>query len=279
MIFSGNGLKIMSEKKLVMIGIKLKRKSKFKIKQDKTMEISIINSIKKMIPKGNRLELPKDEQFTNYQQVKKSLITAGGKYKRCGFEFPDDAKVVQDRLVGGEVIDDKKKYQFFATPPELARKLVELADIQKYNKCLEPSAGHGAISDLILDISGNCVVVELMPENIKVLSRKGYSPMEGDFLEKKPEIFGTFDRIVANPPFTKNQDIDHILHMFSMLNPCGKLVSVASKSWMQGAQKKQKAFREWLDEIEATVTDIPPGSFKESGTLVGAVIVEAYRVE
>jgi hypothetical protein len=237
----------------------------------------LINSIRKMIPSGNRLELPKDEQFANYAQVKKALLTAGGKYKKCGFEFTDDAKAVQDRLIGGEVINDKKKYQFFATPLELAKRLIELADIQAHHSCLEPSAGQGAIADLMVSRSLNCVVVELMPENIKVLARKDHLPIEGDFLDKKPETFGTFDRIVANPPFTKNQDIDHIRHMYSMLKPGGKLVSMASKSWTFGSQKKQIAFRAWLNEIDATVTNIQAGAFKESGTSVGSVIIEAIK--
>jgi hypothetical protein len=241
------------------------------------MKEDIIKSISKMIAAGNRLELPQDEQFTNYAQVKKVLQTAGGKYKKCGFEFSDDAKLVQERLIGGEAINDKKKYQFFATPPELAKQLVMMADIQENHACLEPSAGQGGISDLMLAKAGNCVVVELMPENIKVLTRKGYYPMEGDFLEKKPELFGAFDRIVANPPFAKNQDIDHIKHMYSLLKSNGKLVSIASKSWEFGSQKKQVEFRGWLDEVGAEITEIPAGAFKESGTTVAAVIVQIQK--
>ena len=241
------------------------------------MKDALITSISKMIPNGKRLELPKDEQFENYAQVKKALLTAGGKYKRCGFDFADDAKVVQDRLVGGEVINDKKKYQFFATPSELAKQLVELADIQPHHTWLEPSVGQAAIADLMLSISKDHVVVERMPENIKVLLRKGYAPIEGDFLLQSVETIGLFDRIVANPPFTKNQDIAHIQHMHSLLNPGGKLVSIASKSWTFGSQKKQIAFREWLDEIGATITEVPAGAFKESGTNISSVIIEASR--
>jgi hypothetical protein len=238
------------------------------------MQNELINSISKMIPIGNRLELPKDEVFRNYKQVKSALLTAGGKYKRCGFEFSDEAKVVQDRLIGGEVINDKKKYQFFATPIELVNKLVYMAGIDLDHECLEPSAGQGAIADIVKCISKSCVVVELMPENIKVLKRKGYSPIEGDFLEKNLD---SYDRIVANPPFTKNQDIDHIRHMHSMLKPGGKLVSVAGKSWISGSQKKQVAFREWLDDMGGIVTDVPAGTFKESGTSISSVIVEISR--
>jgi len=241
------------------------------------MKTELINSISKMIPNGKRLELPTDEQFSNYAQVKKALLMADGKYKRCGFVFIDDAEIVQARLVGGEIINDKKKYQFFATPLVLAQRLIEMADIQTNHLCLEPSAGQGVISDLITEITNKCTVVELMPENIKVLSRKGYLPIEGDFLKMGVDTLGIFDRIVANPPFTKNQDIDHIRHMYIFLKSGGKLVSLASKSWTFGSQKKQVAFNKWLGEIGAIITEVPVGAFKESGTNISSVIIEINK--
>lgn len=239
------------------------------------MKEELINSISKMVANGKRLELPKDEIFKNYAHVKKALIDAGGKYKKCGFEFSDDAQEVKDRLVGGEAINDKKKFQFFATPKTLAEELVEMADIAKIHRVLEPSAGQGAISNLVRDIGAECVVIELMPENAKALTRQGYDVINGCFLQQTTEEIGFFDRIVANPPFTKNQDIAHIKKMFSLLSPGGKLVSMASKSWVLGSQKKQIAFREWLESVGGTITDVDAGVFKESGTNIASVIVEA----
>jgi len=239
------------------------------------MKEELIDSISKMVVNGKRLELPKDEIFKNYAHVKKALINAGGKYKKCGFEFSDDAQEVKTRLVGGEVINDKKKFQFFATPKALAEELIEMADIAKTHRVLEPSAGQGAISNLVRDIGAECVVIELMLENAKALTRQGYDVINGCFLEQVTEEIGLFDRIVANPPFTKNQDIEHIKKMFSLLSPGGKLVSMASKSWIFGSKKKQVAFREWLESIGGTVTDVDAGAFKESGTNIASVIVEA----
>jgi predicted RNA methylase len=239
---------------------------------------ALIESIKKMIPVGNRLELPKNDIFPNYAQVKKALITAGGKYKKCGFEFTENAEVIQSRLVGGEAINDKKKYQFFATPSELAERLVALAEITPYCRVGELQAGQGAIANLVKPIARECVVVELMPENCKALLRQGWNVIEGDLLSMSiKDLGGGFDRIIANPPFTKNQDVDHIKHMFSMLNAKGKLVSMASKSWIHGSQKKQVAFRDWLDDVDATITEVPAGAFKESGTSIGTVIVEINK--
>jgi 16S rRNA G1207 methylase RsmC len=36
-----------------------------------------------------------------------------------------------------------------------------------------------------------------------------------DFLDYSMD---TFDKIVANPPFSKSQDVKHILHMYELLN-------------------------------------------------------------
>lgn len=240
------------------------------------MTTELINSINKMIINGNRLELPSDEVFSNYAQVKKTLIQAGGKYKKCGFEFAsNDPQDIKDKLCGGEEINDKKKFQFFATPTPLAEELVRMAEIEPHHRCLEPSAGHGAISDLVQAKAGNCTVVELMPENAAVLKSKGYEVAEGDFL--KMDFPERFDRIIANPPFTKNQDIDHVLHMYEFLDSGGLLVSVMSKSWVDGTQKKQTAFREWLDSVDAVITEVAAGEFKESGTNIATVLVEIRK--
>jgi predicted RNA methylase len=237
------------------------------------MDQQLIESISKMNVNGNRLELPQDEFFANYAAVKKCLTTAGGKYKQNGFEFTENADLVKTRLVGGEAIDDKKKFQFFATPDALASRLVNMAYVNNDCRVLEPSAGQGAISNHLRVEAAECVVVELMPQNCQALQRQGYKPHETDFLTLSTKDLGEFDRIVANPPFTKNQDIEHIKHMYGFLRDGGRLVSVASRSWMTGSQKKQVAFREWLDEIDAGIYELEAGEFKESGTNIATAII------
>ena len=112
-----------------------------------------------------------------------------------------------------------------------------------------------------------------MPENVANLCAKGYETAYADFLECTPMEFGKFDKIVANPPFTKNQDIEHISHMYSFLNHGGRIVSCASLSWKYGSQYKQKAFRDWLELINAEVEELEGGEFKESGTNIKACII------
>ena len=237
------------------------------------MATELIESIRKMTVNGNRLELPKDEQFANYAQVKKCLLTAGGKYNKCGFIFQEDAKIIKDRLVGGEAINDKKKFQAFFSPELVVDMILGRADIRETDRWLEPSAGQAALADRAFYISQDYVMVELMPENCQALRRMHYDVMNEDFLKVTAGQLGSFDKIIANPPFTKNQDIDHIRHMYSFLNDNGRLVSVASRSWLTGSQKKQLAFKEWLEEVGGTVEEVSAGAFKESGTNISTVIV------
>lgn len=235
------------------------------------------SNISKMQINGNRLELPKDEVFKNYALVKKTLVKAGGKYVKNGFVFSGDVEELKARLSGGEKIDDKKKYQFFETPPKIAKLIIELAEIDSHDTVLEPSVGRGAIIKYLPKVS-TLQIVELMPENCKALESQGYLVINEDFLTLTTETLGGyFDKIVANPPFTNNQDIDHIMHMGSMLSQGGILVSVSSNSWRSGSMKKQIAFRDWLASKEHKIVELAAGEFKESGTSIATNIVVIYN--
>jgi phospholipid N-methyltransferase len=242
------------------------------------MQLELINSIEKMTVNGNRLELPSNEQLTNYASVKKALISAGGKYKQCGFIFSGCAQKIKDRFVGGEVVNDKKKYQFYPTSLHIVNLILKKANITKGMRVLEPSAGQGAIVDEIIKAGVNPDMVELMPDNIKILNQKYNTDLVStDFLKINPCDSIKYDRVIANPPFTNNQDIDHVLHMHDFLTEGGTLISIMSKSWITGQQKKQKSFRDWLTSVGAIVTDLPAGEFKESGTNIATVIIEIKR--
>jgi predicted RNA methylase len=198
------------------------------------------------------------------------LETAGGKYTKNAFLFKGkDAQEIKDRLLDGEKVNDKKKYQFFATPQKVVDRVIELAEIADHHSVLEPSAGTGNMVDGLP--TDQVVCCELWEDNVKVLQDKGYSVLAGDFT--KAMFNEEFDRIVANPPFTNNQDIDHVRLMYKALVPGGRLVSVMSTSWRHGTKRKQRDFREWLDHVEAKVEPVHAGAFKESGTNIETYIV------
>lgn len=229
-----------------------------------------LTNIAKMTINGNRLELPQNGKFDNYIQIKSILETAGGKYSKNGFTFTKDAQKVYDRLIGGEKVNDKKKFQFFATGDKLAKQAIAAANLFMDDYVLEPSAGQAGIAKHIpafvkLD------VVEFMEENREFLKKEGYNVIGDDFLKLEGE--GVYDKIIANPPFSNNQDIKHLKHMFKLLKSGGRVVCIMSRSWQTGNTKMQKEFRTWLKELKAQITDIPEGEFKESGTNVATCLV------
>lgn len=240
---------------------------------DRTLS-PILESVFLMVADGNRLELPKDTHFKNYTQVKEFLIKAGGKYKKLGFEFNKDAQDIKDRLLEGETINDKKKFQLYETQPNEVKRIHELAEIDELHWVLEPSVGLGnLINDLPNPMRIHCI--EFNEDTYNEFKERGASRGLGlelaDFLKVEPNP--TYDRIVANPPFNKNQDIKHIRHMYEFLNPGGRLVSVAGGSWLEGTQKIQKDFRAWLKKLNAHIEDIEDGAFKKSGANFASVII------
>ena len=226
---------------------------------------------------GNIVRLP-DVQL-NYKKVyipvKKKMELIGGKWKGGkikGFVFDLDPTELIQQISNGEQRNLKKEYQFFATPKELAQILVEMAELQPSDKVLEPSAGQGAIIEAIneKDCTPDCY--ELMELNVIKLKQTGfyYNFLGNDFFNHDGR---KYDKIIANPPFSKNQDIDHLKEMYCILNDGGRLVCITSESWVFGNQKKQIAFRQWLKDVNSYVTEVPKGSFKGSGTMVGGRIV------
>ena len=242
------------------------------------MEFELIESINKMIVNGNRFELPKDDHFDNYAQVKKCLIAAGGKYKKCGFEFAGDVQEIKNRLMRGEDINDKKNFNFFPTPQNIAFKMIALAGSMAGFRILEPSAGTGVlVSAAINAATGNdcCSVVAIeinsqLFEGLKYLRQKtlysnesNFQVINKDFLECNGGL-GTFHKIIMNPPFKNGIDIKHIEHALTFLNPGGRLVALCANG-----PRQRYAFMDRASRWE----DLPDGSFKESGTNVNVALM------
>lgn len=211
-----------------------------------------------------------------YLEIAKALELIGGQWKGGkikAFVFQEDPTELLSEIATGEKRNLKKEFQFFETPVEIADWLVELANIKDDDLILEPSAGQGAIIEAILRINQNAaiVAVELMEINSKILEKKGFVNECADFLTM--EMQPAYDKIIANPPFSKNQDIDHITRMYEVLAPGGRIVTVASKHWQFSQNKKETNFRSWIEEIDADVYEIEPGAFKDSGTMVGSVVL------
>jgi len=163
--------------------------------------------------------------------------------------------------------------QLFPTPANVAKQLIDLADIQPGDRVLEPSAGTGAILAELTQTTDKGgpvpVAIEINPSLVQMLRQRFplVSVQCADFLSWEPDE--PFTVIVMNPPFAGASDIRHIQHARKMLAPGGKLVAVCA-----AGPRQRAAF-----ESEGNWIDLPAGTFKEQGTNVNTAIVVLDAVE
>ena len=82
-----------------------------------------------------------------------------------------------------------------------------------------------------------------------------------------------YTKIIANPPFSGNQDIAHVKLMYERLEQGGTLAAITSQHWKFASEKKCIDFRNWLKEVHGEVFEISAGEFKESGTSISTMAV------
>lgn len=211
-----------------------------------------------------------------YERTNKVLEAAGGKWNRKAKAhlFDDEAATRVDQIIlSGEVEVPKDEFNFFPSPPDVVVRLMELADVQRGMRVLEPSAGRGAITYACVDAGATVDCYELMEANFVALAgdaRLG-SVRNLDFLAQEPEA--SYDRVVMNPPFAKQADIKHVLHALRFLKPDGLLVSVMAASVAFRDNKLTQDFRDLIRERDGDIEALPEGAFKSSGTMVRSVIV------
>lgn len=206
-----------------------------------------------------------------YLLINEVLMNMGGKWnkKEKAHIFTEDpVNKLEQILLSGEIIPPKK-YGYFPTPKIIVEKMIKLAELKPGMTVLEPSAGQGAILDLIPDYC-KIFCAELLEENHKILLKKGYRSYNMDFLS-----FGSLnniDRIIMNPPFERQQDIDHVLHAIDFLKPGGRIVAIMSAGVLFRENKKTVAFKDIINKF-GYIERLPENSFKESGTGVNTCLV------
>lgn len=229
-------------------------------------------SLSKCTYTENTVYLP-FERLSNYTDVRKALLNAGATYKNNTFIFPNNAELFINKLMGGEMVNIKKQFQFFATPAKLAKEIINEIPFYTGAKVGEFSAGQGALLDELPNLNLQLTVCELMPENCEILRQKGYNVVEGDFLTQDWQMQ---DFIIGNPPFSKNQDIDHFMHMYKFLKEGGRMDVITSCHWLFANDKKSVKFREFINE-SANYQEIEAGEFKESGTNIKTVLITLIK--
>lgn len=211
-----------------------------------------------------------------YDRTNKVLEAAGGKWDRKAkaHVFTGDASErVEQIILTGDIVIPKDEFEYFPTPPAVVARMLELAKIEHGMRVLEPSAGQGAIAVPCIEAGALVDCYELMPANYKVLSQDDRMSMVemGDFL-KAPRT-PIYDRVMMNPPFSRQADIKHVLHALDFLRTGGLLVSVMAASVGFRENKLTTDFRALIAARGGSIEALPAGSFKASGTMVNTVLV------
>ncbi|GEP09865.1 methyltransferase [Methylobacterium gnaphalii] len=230
---------------------------------------------------GNALSLTDLGQLDRklYTDTNKVLEAAGGKWNRKAKAHlfdGDAAEAIEPIILTGEIVSIRQELQQFYTPAILAERVISEARIEAGMSVLEPSAGRGALAAPAYLLGALVDCVELDPKNVHLLASIAFnSVLEGDFLavDFDPDFDDGYDRVVMNPPFTRGQDVRHVTHAVQFLKPGGRLVAIMSASIRFRQEPLFAGFRAFLDQHNATVEDLPVGSFKASGTGVNACLV------
>jgi len=210
---------------------------------NKVITSEVLDVLKQSRCEGNQLHLPRQLSRELYIQTAKIIELLGGKWNRSRgtHVFENDcAERVDEAVMAGEVTDFQKLYQFYETPPELARRMIALAEVREGHKVLEPSAGRGAILKAMPQTIHR-TAVELNSSLVDLVAH-AHRVHYGDFLQCNDEL-GVFDRIIANPPFRNGQDVDHVRHMYDLLELGGILITIMSPAWQYRTDRKHAEFR------------------------------------
>ena len=151
--------------------------------------------------------------------------------------------------------DVSKDLQFYPTPRKVIDTILKSVNIRKGDKVLEPSCGDGAILDVLAESGIYANGIEYDAGRANQARAKGHSVQIANFLECEPAHH--CDYVIMNPPFSGLHYLKHIDHAMKFLKPNGVLIAILpANAWY----KHKKIKGRW--------SDLPIGSFRESGTNV-----------
>jgi len=179
------------------------------------------------------------------------------------------------------------------TPRQVIDILIRKAEIHPECYILEPSAGGGAILEVLAEHRNHSTMkvdaVELNDEKFRHLNGKlkndlldkkflMYHAFHSDFLLfAKQQSVAPYNRIIAAPPFKDNIDLAHIRAMYGLLISDGILVSLTTPYWLTNNEEHQVKFRKWLEDKDYSITMLPDMTFVEKGRTVPTAIIKIYK--
>lgn len=235
-----------------------------------TVDDSVLQVLKKARTAGTLLQLTGQLARPLYEAVNKVLLAAGGKWdrKQKAHVFTENAgDIINDIITTGTVTNTKKLYDLFETPAAVAAKMVNVALLFKGAEVLEPSAGNGRLIEAI----GNTRVplkrldfCEIQPKcALKVAEQFPKSSfVRDDFMDLSCDV--KYDRIIANPPFSRSQDVVHALKMWDHLKSGGRLVVLTSPGWQYRETQRHCLWRTLVQRFFSRIEELPTNTFPDT---------------
>ena len=236
------------------------------------------------------------------------------------FEFPDLLGAAYEYLIKYFADSAGKKGGEFYTPAEVVRLLVQLVKPEAGNEIYDPTVGSGGFliqshqyveeqgqdpNDLALyGQDSNGTVWAICNMNMILHNITRFTIENGDTLED-PQIteggkIRTFDRVLANPPFSQNYsratmqfasrfrewcpesgkkaDLMFVQHMVASLKPKGHMATIMPHGVLfRGG--KEKLIRELFinDDIIEAIISLPPGLFYGTGIPACVLVVNKSK--
>ena len=199
------------------------------------------------------------------KELEEIMHLIGGQRKQYNqavwFEFDYNPSDVISLLIISGVYPDFKSYQYYPTKNELCDIVIEKADIKPLDNCLEPSAGQGAIARHLFKEKTTCI--EISGINAAILKSKGFKVCNEDFIKwSRKNAEQKFDKIIMNPPFSKNRAVLHVDTALTHLQETGKLVAIIPATYKD---------RVLFDGYKHDYSDVYQGFFE--GTQVAVIIL------
>lgn len=156
---------------------------------------------------------------------------------------------------------------FFPTPPEIINRLLQIARIDSSHRVLDPSAGGGDICLAVRKLGALVDCFEINSDLHQALTMLGFQPLERDFLFATPRPI--YDRVLMNPPFSKDAYIDHVRAAYKWLAPGGELIAVLPNGYQSSHSLQRRNFTDWLDDLGVDRYDNPADAFLKSDRRCG----------
>lgn len=208
-------------------------------------------------------------QKAEIEDLERTLRFIGGVKSGGSWKFPYDPTLTLDSIVALGLIPEVKSHQFYPTPASIAQYVAQILKCTPTDRVLEPSAGRGDLLAFLNAAPENVTCVEVSPLFCDILSAKGYSTHNKDFIVWSKESPDCFDKIAINPPYSEGRAKEHTLTALNHLTEQGIMAAVLPagykpEEWIGSEFVCAKSGREFSGEFEDTGITVAVFVFKRS---------------